>query len=255
MEQWLVVGVSGVTCSGKTTLAHSLHKYFKEQIGRELKAGVELKSVELLNQDAYFRQVDDPNHQNVEKLNHLNWEIIESIDMDKMISDMMKILGPKFLLYKTRSSTLESTHENLFHHHYIGHPYQQKSRLFRPHDTGDEMMLHDDEPFNFKKIVKHNSLLNILIVEGFLVFNHPVSFDICNVKFHLHVPYEVCFARRSKRAYDPPDVPCYFEMVVWPSYEKHLREFQHREDVLFLNGDASPEKCLKFVVNSLIDEL
>lgn len=254
MEQWLVIGVSGVTCGGKTTLAQSLYEHYKKQSGLELKAGVELNRVELVNQDKYFRQEDDPNHQNVERLNHLNWEIIESINMDKMISDVMEILGPKFLLYKTRSSTLTSNHENLFTHHYIGHPYQQKSRLFRGHDN-DDLMLHDDEHCNFKKIVKHNSLLNILIIEGFLIFNHPVTFDLCNVKYHLHVPYEVCYERRKNRAYDPPDVPCYFEMVVWPSYEKHLRDFKDREDVLFLNGDAAPEKCLKFVVNSLTDEL
>lgn len=254
MEQWLVIGISGVTCSGKTTLANSLQKYFKELRGCELKPGVELNRVELVNQDAYFREVDDPAHQKVEKLNHLNWEIIEAINMDKMVSDVMEILGPKFLLYKTRSSTVALTNDNLFTHHYIGHPYQQKSRLFRGHD-GDDLMMNDDEHCNFKKIVKHNSILNILIVEGFLIFNHPVTFDLCNVKFHLHVPYEVCNARRKMRIYDPPDVPFYFEMVVWPAYEKHLRQFKDRDDVLFLNGDASHEKCLNFVVKSLTDEL
>lgn len=73
MEQWLVIGISGVTCSGKTTLAQSLYKYFGDRSGTEVKTGLELNRVELLNQDTYFRSVDDPNHQNVEKLNHLNW--------------------------------------------------------------------------------------------------------------------------------------------------------------------------------------
>jgi hypothetical protein len=44
-------------------------------------------------------------------------------------------------------------------------------------------------------------------------------------------------------------------MVVWPAYEKHLREFKDREDVMFLNGDALPEKCFQFVLKSIIDEL
>jgi hypothetical protein len=44
-------------------------------------------------------------------------------------------------------------------------------------------------------------------------------------------------------------------MVVWPEYEKHLREFKDREEVLFLNGDAAPEKCFQFVLKSIIDEL
>lgn len=207
MEQWLVIGINGVTNSGKTTLAHSLYEHFKDQLGHELKPGIEVNRVELMNQDAYFRQVDDPKHQKIEKLNHLNWEILESIDMDKMINDVMKVLGKKFVLYNTRSSALvtSSQHENLFHNNFNGNQQQHKARPFR---GSDELMLNDDEHYNFKKIVKHNQLLNILILEGFLIFNHAVTYDLCNVKYHLHVPYEVCYARRSKRTYEPPDVPC-----------------------------------------------
>lgn len=73
MEQWLVIGISGVTCSGKTTLAQSLYNHFRDRAGIELKTGIELHRVELINQDKYFRDVDDPNHQKVDKLNHLNW--------------------------------------------------------------------------------------------------------------------------------------------------------------------------------------
>lgn len=208
MEQWLIIGISGVTCSGKTTLADSLYNHFKERKGQEIKAGIELNHVELLNQDAYFRDVEDPNHQKVEKLNHLNWEIIESIDMNKMIRDIMERLGTKFVLYNTRSSGLNSSLDqgNLFQNHYN---LNQQPKLRKPRDS-DELMLDEEETCNFKKIVKHNNLLNIMIIEGFLVFNHSVTFDLCNVKYHLHVPYEVCCARRSKRTYDPPDVSCKF---------------------------------------------
>jgi nicotinamide/nicotinate riboside kinase len=211
MEQWLIIGISGVTCSGKTTLADSLYKHFKERNGQEIKPGIELNRVELLNQDDYFRSVDDPNHQKVERLNHLNWEIIESIDMNKMIRDIMETLGSKFVLYNTRSSSLVNSldHGNLFQNHYNLNQHHPKPRIAR---DSDELMLDEEETCNFKKIVKHNNLLNILIVEGLLVFNHSVTFDLFNVKFHLHVPYEVCYARRSKRTYDPPDVPCKFIM-------------------------------------------
>lgn len=202
MEQWLVVGISGVTCSGKSTLAQSLHKHLKEMSGHEIKSGIELHRVELINQDTYFRQLDDPNHQRVEKLNHLNWEILESIDMSKMVKDVMKTLGNDFKLYSTRSSFLSNNkhHENIFLKH------QTKQRLIR---RPDKMNEDDDSSFcNYKKLVKQNNLLNILIIEGFLVFNDSILFDLCNVKYHLHVCYEVCFARRTKRIYDPPDVPC-----------------------------------------------
>lgn len=73
MEQWLVIGISGVTCSGKTTLAQTLYNHFTSQAGTEVKTGLELNRVELINQDKYFRDVNDQNHQMIEKLNHLNW--------------------------------------------------------------------------------------------------------------------------------------------------------------------------------------
>lgn len=244
-EQWLVIGISGITCGGKTTLANRLYKYFNDKTGQEVKTGVELRRVELLNQDNYFRPVDDPNHVRVEKLNHLNWEIIESMDMEKMSNDIMKILGNDFTLYNTLSSTRSNIeHENLFSNHFANNSVR---------NFNDELMI-DEDHMNYKH-VKHNSVLNILIIEGFLILNHPVTFDICNLKFHIHVPYETCYARRKSRIYEPPDVPCYFEMVVWPEYEKHLREFKDRKDVIFLNGDVSPEKIFDFVLYVLTTQL
>lgn len=44
-------------------------------------------------------------------------------------------------------------------------------------------------------------------------------------------------------------------MVVWPAYEKHLRAFKDRREVMFLNGEIPPENCFQFVLKSLLDEL
>jgi nicotinamide/nicotinate riboside kinase len=200
-EMWLVVGISGITCGGKTTLASSIQQHFLEMRGKEIKSGIEVNRVEIINQDDYFRPVDDKRHQRIEKLNHLNWEIIEAIDTDRLVDDLMKILGKRFVLYNTQSRSLHVDHENLFAHHYAtSYSSVMKCRELERDDD-------DDNRLSYVKHVKHNSLsLNILIIEGFLIFNHPVTFDICNIKYHLHVPYEVCLERRQKRDYDPPDV-------------------------------------------------
>lgn len=246
MEQWLVVGISGVTCGGKTTLATNLYNYFNDKCGHEIKTGVDLNRVEIIRQDDYFRLEDDPNHQKIEQLNHINWEIIESIDTDRMITDIMKILGKKFTIYNTRSTLTHMDNENLFANHYAAN-YSSLS-------YNNDLMKSDDDSAKFKHI-KHNNVLNILIIEGFLILNHPVTLDLCNVKFHLHVPYEICYERRKSRVYQPPDVLGYFEMIVWPEYEKHLKSFKDREDVVFLNGEATPEKCFQYVLKSLLEEL
>lgn len=197
MEQWLIVGISGVTCGGKTTLANNLYNYFRGKCGHELKTGLELNRIEIIKQDDYFRKVDDPKHQKIEQLNHINWEIIESIDTDRMINDIMKILGKKFTLYSTKINSIHMDSDNLFARHYTTNC--SASRGY------NDLMINDHDSVTFKHI-KHNNVLNILIIEGFLVFNHPVTLDLCNVKFHLHVPYEVCCERRKSRVYDPPDV-------------------------------------------------
>jgi uridine kinase len=244
-EQWLVIGISGITCGGKTTLANNLYKYFSGEIGHEIKAGIELRRVEMLNQDNYFRHHEDSNHTKIEKLNHHNWEIIDSLNMEHMTNDIMKILGNEFRLYNTLSSTTSIIeHDNLFSTHFSNNSIR---------NFNNELMI-DEDHMNYKH-VKHNSVLNILIIEGFLIFNHPVTLDICNLKFHIHLPYEVCYARRKNRTYDPPDVACYFEMVVWPEYERHLREFKDRKDVMFLNGEVPPEKIFDFVLYNIKDQL
>lgn len=211
MESWLVIGISGVTCSGKTSLANTLQKHFKEMKGKELKTGVELNRVELINQDDYFRAVIDPKHQIIEKLNHINWEIVESIDMDKMITDIMNIMGKKFVLYNTKSSALANNqNDNLFTNHFTNNQHLPSMKF-----KGNNDLISDDDHYNYKKIIKHNSILNILIVEGFLILNHAVTLDLCNVKYHLHIPYEICYARRNKRVYEPADVIGNFKLFVY----------------------------------------
>lgn len=205
MESWLVVGISGVTCGGKTTLANSLYKYFNENRNKEIKTGIELGRIEILNQDNYFLPEDDPRHKYIDRLNSQNWEIISSLDMDKMCNDIMVILGNKFTLYSTKSSS-NTYQDNLFSNHFSSR--QSNSLKLRKYGT-DQDLINDEsynEHCNFNKHLKHDTTLNILILEGFLIFNHTFTLDICNVKFHLHLPYEKCHSRRAVRTYNPPDV-------------------------------------------------
>lgn len=44
-------------------------------------------------------------------------------------------------------------------------------------------------------------------------------------------------------------------MVVWPEYEKNLKTFKDREDIIFLNGEATPERCFNYVLKTIISEL
>ncbi|XP_050356614.1 nicotinamide riboside kinase 1 [Nymphalis io] len=76
MDNWIIIGVSGVTCGGKTTLAKKLKNL--------------LTPVYVFHQDKYFYPDDSPHHVKCDGLEHNNYDILSSLDMQAMFSDIMK---------------------------------------------------------------------------------------------------------------------------------------------------------------------
>lgn len=201
MATWLIIGISGVTCGGKTTLSQLLYNHLSDPaISTTFAENIIIGEVQLVNQDDYFLPENHPNHEWIDSINHINWDIIGALDMSRMCEDLHKTLGKRFHFYTKR-----------------------------------------DEP----------QVVNILLVDGFLIFNHSITNRICQLKFHLHLPYEKCYERRLARVYDPPDVVGYFEMCVWPMYERHFAELRDKEDIVLLNGEAPKEKCFNYVLEQV----
>ncbi|XP_014248258.1 nicotinamide riboside kinase 1 [Cimex lectularius] len=75
---WKVVGICGITNSGKTSVAKALQKKFKHSV--------------LIKQDDYFLPVEDPRHVWIPEIGHINWELLTSLDMDKMVLDINNVL-------------------------------------------------------------------------------------------------------------------------------------------------------------------
>ncbi|XP_046992961.1 nicotinamide riboside kinase 1 [Schistocerca americana] len=192
MKKWLVIGVSGVTCGGKTTVARSLHE--------------SLSGSYLLCQDDYFLPPDSRKHTWIPTLNHINWEIMSSVDMNKMWADIKRITQFNFLQH--------------FSHCKI---HEEKSS-------------NDLPLMNFEALAGELPF-HILIIEGFLVLNYQPIVEICHLKYYLTLTRDQCWERRKVRIYDPPDVPGYFDVCVWPEYEKHRDEvFQTVADVHIIDG-------------------
>ncbi|KAL0810670.1 hypothetical protein ABMA28_010003 [Loxostege sticticalis] len=78
-KDWIIIGVSGVTCGGKTTLANRLKDT--------------LTPVHIFHQDKYFYPDDSPKHVKCDGLAHNNYDILSSLDMDKMYKDVLKTLS------------------------------------------------------------------------------------------------------------------------------------------------------------------
>lgn len=95
-KDWIIIGISGVTCGGKTTLASKLHDL--------------LTPVYIFHQDKYFYPDDSPNHVKCEGLDHNNYDILTALDMVAMFKDIMStVKGEDFSHSKSeeRSEKLE----------------------------------------------------------------------------------------------------------------------------------------------------
>ncbi|KAJ8969151.1 hypothetical protein NQ314_001892 [Rhamnusium bicolor] len=75
----IIIGISGVTCGGKTTTATQLNNIFPNS--------------KIFSQDDYFLDVEDPRHVWIPELNHINFDILTSLDMEKMHDDILKFIG------------------------------------------------------------------------------------------------------------------------------------------------------------------
>ncbi|CAG4972440.1 unnamed protein product [Colias eurytheme] len=90
-KDWIVIGISGVTCGGKTTLANKLHE--------------KLVPVYTFNQDHYFYPDDSPKHVKCDNLDHNNYDILSSLDMGQMYEDIVKTMNGEV---KAQACSLEA---------------------------------------------------------------------------------------------------------------------------------------------------
>ncbi|XP_075985955.1 nicotinamide riboside kinase 1 [Anticarsia gemmatalis] len=73
-NEWVVIGISGVTCGGKTSLSNRLRDV--------------IVPVYIFHQDKYFYPDDSPHHVKCGTLDHNNYDILSSVDMDSLYKDV-----------------------------------------------------------------------------------------------------------------------------------------------------------------------
>jgi len=204
-ETIIVVGISGVTCGGKTTTADKLSAF--------------LPNCKVITQDDYYFDNDDPRHTLIAELNHVNYDILTSLDMAKMHKDVLNILNNKKMVKKKQNYKKITNEISDFH--------------------------------SISKGIK-SAKLKVLIVEGFCIFNYEPLVPLFDLKYYFTLTKEECLQRREYRVYDPPDVPGYFELCAWPEHISQLEEVRTKvDDVKYFSGTNDSDKVAEIILRDI----
>jgi len=190
---YFVIGVSGVTCGGKTTMAKLIQRSFPWQ-------------TKIIHQDKYFYPDEYEGHVRLPEVeNHVNYEAMEALNMKKMSEDVLAILSnpPQHIKAKTNGHNQNGDAAPNFQ--------EGQDFLNTIEDIGVDTSEYAGIP--------------ILIIEGFTIFASDLLYDKCDVKFFLTLDEDTCRNRRELRNFDPPDCPGYFDNCIWPEYKDHYKTF------------------------------
>jgi len=95
------------------------------------------------------------------------------------------------------------------------------------------------------------SMFDFVVVEGNLLTEMTeVHARLDHIVF-VTLDYPTCQNRRRQRCYIPPDQPGYFDQVVWPSYEEHLKQLRDRLKDCSERGDLEEIARFTFLDGSL----
>jgi nicotinamide/nicotinate riboside kinase len=149
-----------------------------------------LLSVPIVHQDGFFR----PDSVIPQLDGVANWDCPESIDFDEFHASLHRI--------KSGSS----------------------EQILGPNRPEMQLEELDGDMLELVEKLKNQ---DIVLVDGFLLFNDDRILDLLDVAIFLKAPFEILKARRESRStYVTPeghwqDPPGYFEKIVWPMYLEH----------------------------------
>ncbi|KAF3048091.1 ribosylnicotinamide kinase [Didymella heteroderae] len=200
----LLVGVSGPSSSGKTTLSRLLRDIFPQK---------QLSIVHL--DDFYLTDAEIPVKNGVQ-----DWDCLESLDLTGLESALLHIKqhgkSPEWLVSKEDQN---SVGEHGVSERVVGELRREVEALLQEHAHWKER--------------------RICIVDGFLLFSEEMKAvrELFDVRMFLRTSYETAKNRREARSgyvtlegfwEDPPG---YVDQIVWPNYVKDHRFLFEDEDV------------------------
>ncbi|KAI0454393.1 nicotinamide riboside kinase 1 [Xylaria acuta] len=223
----IIVGISGPSSSGKTTLARLLRDVFPHTF--------------ILHEDDFYR----PENELPSKDGLLDWDCAEALDFDEMARALEHIRAegtfPPFVDSKEDQNT-------------VGECTVPESAISAAKSRVEAWLAPGEPGHHAFSSSSSDLLLRLCILDGFLLFGpdpplRRVTDELLDVKFFLTVSRQKATARREARdGYVTlegfwTDPPGYVDKIVWPNYaESHAWLFEDGDVEKRLKGDVLREK-------------
>lgn len=83
--------------------------------------------------------------------------------------------------------------------------------------------------------------LRILIIEGFFIFKCARIRELCNMRLHVDLSFEVGLERRLIRTFKHinPQPIWYFKNIIWPSYQQYYDEIRDMTGLIVIDGEQT----------------
>ncbi|KAH3757814.1 nicotinamide/nicotinate riboside kinase [Pelomyxa schiedti] len=209
----IVVGISGPTRSGKSTLARSLATRYKSRI-----------SVPIIPMDCFFNENKIGKAHVKSQLRFPNWECPEAVDILELqleIEHQVALSTKQCAECKARGTPPDS-------------PVTKESRRWLRYKENWDVH-RAEEPLSDER--------QIVLVEGFLLLiDNPVIYNF-DKKIFLSANHGVCHDRRMSTTSVPES---YFDAMIWPNYIKyntHLKKWcQDGMDLCVIDATLSPNE-------------
>ena len=195
----LIIGLSGASSSGKTTVANALGTIFPDS--------------SIIHEDDFY--LPDNQIPYNEEIHEYDWDCPGAINFENL-TEVVKKLKLDEAFDRQKYMHLETTNiSNQIDKHFCVSP-----------DIHNKLRTLAQETFFDRKVY---------LIDGFLMFGSKQLVDLMDIKLFFRTDYETLKRRRQARKYNVDagvwtDPPGYFTKCVWPQY-------YHYHKGIFCDGD------------------
>ncbi|KAI9297735.1 P-loop containing nucleoside triphosphate hydrolase protein [Neoconidiobolus thromboides FSU 785] len=228
----LVIGISGCSCSGKTSIGKLLNSLLNNSV--------------VIHQDEYYKL--DQYIPKDSETGYDNWDIPEAIEMDQFYNEIVETIN-RGLNNKGSTKNESVNSEN-----------STKAGII------EEIKLRNKEVLT----TLNKQYKKTVIVEGFLFFHEERFLKLITKGFLIWTNFDTLLQRRNSRdGYETKegfwkDPENYFEKIVWPSFLKYYSKFiRYNQNDISHNHepfglalvDTNPPHTVSDSVTSLLNQL